>query len=61
MHPSGNECSSVEDDDSGEDDKTTELHADPVPPARARVWDVERVEVVLDPTPPATPQVQDKG
>jgi hypothetical protein len=58
-HPSDNECSSVEDDDSSDDDEIEELYADPAAPARGRVRDVERVEVVIDPTPPATAQVQD--
>ena len=58
-HPSDNECSSVEDDDSSDDDEIEELYADPAAPARGRVRDVERLEVVIDPTPPATAQVQD--
>jgi len=59
MHPSDNECSSDEDEDSSDDDENKELYADPAPPARARVQDVERVEVVVDPTLPARAPVQD--
>ena len=58
MHPSDEECSSDEDVGSS-DDEVEEFYADPAPPARARVQDVERVEVVVDPTPPARAQVQD--
>ena len=54
MHPSDNECSSVEDDNSGDGDMIEELYADSAPPARVRERNVERVEVVVDPTPPAT-------
>ena len=59
MHPSDNECSSVEDDDSSDDDEIEELYANPAVPERGRPWDAERLEVVIDPTPPATTQVQD--
>ena len=59
MHPSGNECSSVQDDDNSDDDKIEELYSDPAAPARGRVWGVERVEIVIDPTPSATAHVQD--
>ena len=55
-HPSANECSGVEEDDSSADDVIEELCVDPAAPARGRVRDVERVEVVIDPTPPATAQ-----
>ena len=58
MHPSDEECSSDEDVGSS-DDEIEELYADPDPPARARVQDVERVEVMVDPTLPARAQVQD--
>ena len=58
MHPSDEECSSDEDVGSS-DDEIEELYADPAPPARVRVQDVERVEVLVDPTPPAREQVQD--
>jgi len=34
MHPSDNECNSVEDDDSSDDDEIEELYADPAAPAR---------------------------
>ena len=60
MHPSDEECSSDEDVGIGSsDDEVEEFYADPAPPARARVQDVERVEVVVDPTLPARAQVQD--
>ena len=59
MHTRGNKCSSVEDDDSSDDDEIEELYADPAVPARGRVRDVETVEVVIDPTLSATAQVQD--
>ena len=57
MHPSDNECSSDKDGDSSHDKKTKELHTAPAPPARARVRDVERVEVDVDPTLPARARV----
>ena len=49
MHPSDEECSSDEDVGSS-DDEVEEFYADPAPPARAIVQNVERVEVVVDPT-----------
>jgi hypothetical protein len=58
MHPSDEECSSDEDVGSS-DDEIEELYADPAPPARVRVQDVERIEVIVHPTPPARAQVQD--
>ena len=57
MYPSNNECSNVKDDDSSDDDKIEELYADPTEPARERVWDVDRVEVVIDPMLPSTAHV----
>ena len=59
MHPRDNECSSVEDGHISDDDEIEELYADPDPPTRTRVWDVERVEVIVDQTPPARTRVQD--
>ena len=56
MHPSDNECSSVDDDDNSDDDEISELYTNPAAPARGRVRGVERVEVVIEPTPPATAQ-----
>ena len=61
IHPSDNECSSVEDDDKSNDDGIEEFYADPAAPARGRALglDAKRVEFVIDPTPPATAHVQD--
>ena len=59
VYPSDNACSSVEDDNISNDDEVEELYADPDPPARVRVWDVERVEIVIDPSPLVTTRVQD--
>ena len=59
MHPSDNECSSVEDDDSSDDDEIEELYTDPAVPAGGRVRAVERLEVVIDSILPATAHVQD--
>ena len=58
MHPSDIECSIIEDGDSSDDDEIKELFAEQVLPAKARVRDVESVEVVVD-SPPAVSRVQD--
>ena len=47
MHPSDKERSSDEDEDSSDDDEIEELYVDLAPPARTRLQDVERMEVVL--------------
>ena len=59
MYPSDIECSSIEDIDSSDDDEIKELFAEQALPAKARVRDVESVEVVVDSTPPAVSQVKD--
>jgi len=48
MHPSDNECISDEDEDSSDDDDIEEFYADLVQSAKARVQDVEIVEVTVD-------------
>ena len=58
MHPSDIECSSMDNGDSSDDDETKELFAEPALPEKARVRDVESVEVVVD-SPPAVSRVQD--
>ena len=40
MHPSDNECGSVEDDGGSADDEIEELYADPAAPVGGRVRDV---------------------
>ena len=55
MHPINNECSTDENKDSSDDDEIEDLYADPALSARARVWDVKSIEVVVDPNPPARP------
>ena len=59
MYPSDIECSSIEDDDSSDDDEIKELFAEPALPAKVRSRDVESVEVVVDSTPPDVSRVQD--
>ena len=53
MHPSDTECSSIDDDDSSDDDEIKEHFTEQALTAKARVWGVESVEIVVDLTPPA--------
>ena len=50
MHPRDTECRSAENDDSSDDDEIEELCVDPAVPARGRVPNVERGEVVIGST-----------
>ena len=59
MHPSDTECSSIEDGDSSDDDEIKELFTEQALPEKARVRDIESVEIVIDSTPRAVSQVQD--